>query len=137
MGAGNATKMQKTVSKTVTTTGKYGLSSLPTTTRDDPARLTKDILEAGNEVYVGLRSKREFEAAKQYFHTIVWVDASERVPCEDPASCDLRKEDVLEEPHVVVLDNNGTLEELVEKMAHISFQGTKQNIQTTIQKDKK
>jgi hypothetical protein len=70
--------------------------------------LSRAILEV-NDIYVGIRCKDEFQAAKDagLFDYVVWVDASERHPPEPSSSCTVG-------PHLadVVLDNNGTLEDL-------------------------
>lgn len=62
-----------------------------------------------NDIYVGLRSKREFSAVKiaGLYDVCVWVDASDRLPPEGTDSCTVQ-------PWMAdyVLDNNGTLEEL-------------------------
>lgn len=62
-----------------------------------------------NDIYVGLRSKREFAAVKNagLYDVCVWVDATDRLPAEDRSSCTV-------EPWMAdyVLDNNGSLEEL-------------------------
>lgn len=48
--------------------------------KDDPARLAKQIV-AENDIYCGLRSKRELDECYRQgvFHLTFWVDASERV----------------------------------------------------------
>jgi hypothetical protein len=48
----------------------------------DPSALTKLILMEHN-IYVGMRSKAEFDASAHMFDTIYWVDASERVKTVD------------------------------------------------------
>ncbi len=74
----------------------------------DKAALGKMIFES-NDIYVGLRSKREYAAVKNagLFDVAIWVDASDRLPPEDKASCTV-------EPWMaeLIIDNNGTLEEL-------------------------
>lgn len=52
----------------------------------DPAGLARAIL-ATADVYVGMRSAREYRAARGLFDAIVWVDATARgLPAEDPSS---------------------------------------------------
>ena len=69
----------------------------------DKTALARAILEE-NDVYVGLRSHREFHACRNagLFDAIIWVDASERVGPEGAGSMTL-------EPWMAdfVLDNNG------------------------------
>jgi hypothetical protein len=69
----------------------------------DKTALARAILTE-NDVYVGLRSHREFHACRNagLFDAVVWVDASERVPSESRGSMTL-------EPWMAdyVLDNNG------------------------------
>lgn len=77
--------------------------------KDDGARLCKEILKT-NDCYVGMRAKREFEASKQLFDLIVFVDASERHPIEGDESCTISKRDA-----DVIIMNNGTLSEFEEK----------------------
>lgn len=67
----------------------------------EPDRLTKAILEQGS-IYVGMRSRMEFEGSRRHFDYVVYVDASDRVPEEPTTSMKLTKEDA-----DYVLDNNG------------------------------
>lgn len=55
---------------------------------DDPARLTRELFEAGNDIYCGLRNVREFSAARdrRVFDFSIWIDASLRLPLEPPSS---------------------------------------------------
>ena len=73
---------------------------------NDKTRLTREILET-NDIYVGMRSKEEFEASRSLFDIILWVDASTRHPPEDQASCTVSMMGC----HAVI-DNNGSLDEL-------------------------
>jgi hypothetical protein len=81
--------------------------------RQDPARLARELFEAGHDVYVGMRSATEFAAARPLADVVVWVDALDRLPPEpadsfdiDPAAvCDWR------------IDNNGTPELLAERVS--------------------
>lgn len=74
----------------------------------DRSRLAREMFER-NDVYVGMRSKRELAACRNagVVDLVVWVDASDRLPPEDSSSCTV-------EPWMadLVVDNNGTLEEL-------------------------
>lgn len=75
---------------------------------DDLAALGKEIY-AENDIYCGLRNKREFHAMRNtgLFDFCIWVDRSDFLPLEDPASMSL-------EPWMsdYVIDNNGTLQQL-------------------------
>jgi hypothetical protein len=82
-------------------------------TRDDPARMARDIFSENN-LYVGIRSREEFLAAKPLANLAIWVDASKRVPPEDESSCTILREDC-----DAVLDNNGTEEELSERVIRL------------------
>ncbi|MCB9047701.1 MAG: hypothetical protein H6550_16320 [Chitinophagales bacterium] len=53
--------------------------------KDDPSRLTREILES-NDIYIGMRNMEEFTASEKLFDLIVAIDASERLPLEDPSS---------------------------------------------------
>lgn len=67
-----------------------------------------------NDIYVGMRSKRELEAFKARHPEdcfVVWVDASKRLPPEPASSMTITREDA-----DWVLDNNGTEEELAGKV---------------------
>lgn len=75
-------------------------------TKSDPSRLTREILQ-DYDIYVGMRSQKEFEASKQFFDTIIWVDADKRVPPESEDSCTLTPDCAN-----VIIKNNGTLREL-------------------------
>lgn len=79
-------------------------------TRDDPARLAREIVESA-DVYVGMRSRREFEAARELFDAVVWIDRD--VPRD--SSNDLSRDDA-----DVVVENNGTLDDLAERVRRIA-----------------
>ena len=67
-------------------------------------RLVKEILEE-HDVYVGLRKRDEFEAAKSHFDCIVWVDRSAHLPPEESNDMTIDDADL-------VVDNNSSLSEL-------------------------
>lgn len=73
---------------------------------DEPDRLTKAILSEGS-IYVGMRSRMEFEGSKHHFDAVVWVDASQRAPLEPSTSMKLTQADA-----DYVFDNNGPIEDL-------------------------
>jgi hypothetical protein len=81
----------------------------------DPARLARDIFK-DNDIYCGIRSRKEFEAVRkdQYLNhgddrelIVVWVDRSNVLPPESGTSMELNKGDA-----DVIIYNNGTLEDL-------------------------
>lgn len=82
--------------------------------RDDPARLTREILTCA-DIYTGMRTIKEYEACKDLFDVVLWVDASERLPLEPESSMELE--------HCAVtmryLDNNGTVDELIEQIDYL------------------
>lgn len=77
---------------------------------DQPDRLTKAILSEGT-IYIGMRSRMEFEGSKHHFDHVIWVDASQRLPEEDSTSMKLTRYDA-----DYVLDNNGSLDALPAQM---------------------
>ena len=58
-------------------------------------------------IYVGMRRRAELVASRHLFDRVIWVDASQRLPVEDPASMQLNRRDA-----DLVLDNNGSLLDL-------------------------
>lgn len=81
----------------------------------DPARLGKEIF-AQYDIYCGLRNVREYHALREggVFDYCVWVDRSEHLPLEPPTSMTLSSE------HAdFVIDNNGSLRELHEKVNYL------------------
>ncbi len=80
--------------------------------KNDRAKLAKGILEHA-DCYVGMRNRDEMdECIRQgLFDLIVWVDASKRLPLEgsDSFNIDSSCADI-------IIDNNGTYEEFVEKV---------------------
>jgi DNA primase large subunit len=78
----------------------------------DHARLGREIFSK-YDIYCGLRNAKEMIAMKDqhvYDHAI-WVDRSEHLPSEDISSMTISK-DMCD----IVIDNNGTLDELYEKI---------------------
>lgn len=62
---------------------------------------------AQHEIYVGMRSRAEFEATRALFNLVIWVDRSEVLPPEPDASMELTAADA-----DLVVDNNGSLVDL-------------------------
>jgi hypothetical protein len=74
----------------------------------DRGRLAREILET-SDLYVGMRCKEEFAAAKDAFDFILWVDATERgLPLEPEDSFDIE----FDPQTMILVPNNGTLEDL-------------------------
>jgi hypothetical protein len=92
----------------------------------DRARLAREMLEAGNDMYVGMRSDREFQEAQWLFDFVVWVDSSGRgVPPEAETSMTIRFS-----PGMLCIRNDGTLEDLqaaVDRLAknHLGLETSK------------
>jgi hypothetical protein len=76
--------------------------------RDDPIKLSREILEVA-DIYVGMRSALEYQAAKHLYDDIWWVDATDRgLPPEDQSSMNL----MFVPSEMRRIDNNGSLEDL-------------------------
>ena len=59
----------------------------------DKARTAREMLEQGYDMYVGMRSREEFEAAKGLFDLVIWVDRSDHLPNESKESMQLTEAD--------------------------------------------
>lgn len=70
-------------------------------------RISREMFDDGFNVYVGMRSEKEFAASKDLYDYVIWIDASKRIPPEDRSSNTMS-------PNMAdyIIDNNGTLEEL-------------------------
>jgi hypothetical protein len=81
----------------------------------DPARLARELLDE-YDMYVGLRSEREFSAARKagLFDLAIWVDAFNRVPPEASTSLTITR-DMAD----IVLDNSGTQEQFDIKLRRL------------------
>ena len=75
-------------------------------TSKDSTRISKEIFKK-EDLFVGVRNKKEFEAAKHLATATIWVDRSEHLPAEDISS-----NEITEEMCDFTIDNNGSLEEL-------------------------
>ena len=72
----------------------------------DKSALCKKIL-AENDMYVGMRCQKEYDATRKLFSHIVWVEATDRCPDRDPTMT------IAFDPRWMdVIYNNGSLEEL-------------------------
>lgn len=69
---------------------------------DDPTSLSRAIF-AENDIYVGIRSRREFLASKHLADLSIWVDASERCDPEPEGSMTILKCDA----DMVIYNNDG------------------------------
>lgn len=63
------------------------------------------------DIYVGMRSRREFEASKNMFDHVIWVDRSRILPSEKIGSNELTIDD-----SDIVIDNNGDMIKLKENV---------------------
>lgn len=83
--------------------------------KDDRAKLAKGILEH-SDCYVGMRDRAEIDECMRQglFDIIIWVDASERLPLEDPSSFDIDKSCA-----DIIIENNGTFEQFKEKVLRL------------------
>lgn len=79
----------------------------------DKARLAREILSK-YDMYVGMRSAREYEAALPLFDAVAWVDASRRgLPPEPASSMSIQ----FDPDSMTVIDNGGTLADLRQQVA--------------------
>lgn len=84
---------------------------------DDPCRLCRELLEV-DDVYVGMRAKREYEACMQekLFDYVFWVDRSKERPIESRRSfsieCNLQA--------MIPIDNNWGLDSLDDQARIVS-----------------
>jgi dephospho-CoA kinase len=83
--------------------------------KEDRAKLAKGILEH-SDCYVGMRDRAEINECmcQGLFDIIIWVDASERLPLEDPSSFDIDKTCA-----DIIIENNGTFEQFKEKVLRL------------------
>jgi hypothetical protein len=81
----------------------------------DRARLAREIY-AESDVYVGIRSRAEFDAIKKegLFQYAIWVDRSKHVAPEPASSNNI---DISAADYVI--DNNGTLEQLTVRVSNL------------------
>jgi hypothetical protein len=71
----------------------------------DAAQLAKDILDV-SDIYIGMRTLREFNAARPLFDFIFYVDASKRVDYVDETF------EIPYDNQMIKIDNNSSLEDL-------------------------
>lgn len=82
---------------------------------EDPGLLGSEIFKE-YDIYCGLRNIREWRKMKQdgTYDVCIWVDRSKHLPPEDESSMSLTKECA-----DVVLDNNGSLDDLRSKLKEL------------------
>jgi dephospho-CoA kinase len=80
--------------------------------KEDESKLSRAIF-AKYDMYVGIRSRVEFLEARHFSDLSIWVEASDRWPDIDP-TCKILQEDC-----DVIIDNNGTIEELYVKLTRL------------------
>lgn len=80
--------------------------------REDPIRLCKEIFKS-NQVYVGIRSNTELEAAKKTWADclVIWIDAEGRVESEGIESCSISKDQA-----DIVIENKLDVKEFESKL---------------------
>lgn len=80
----------------------------------DATKTAATMIERGYDMYVGMRRRKELNACKEadIFDLIVWVDRSDHLPNEPYESMEFVITDA-----DVVIDNNGTLEDLLDNVA--------------------
>lgn len=78
----------------------------------DKARLCREILERV-DCYVGMRCQQEYEAVKDMFGLVVWVDAGFRKP-PDPTMA------IKPSPDMWLIENNSTIESLYTQIERLS-----------------
>jgi hypothetical protein len=78
----------------------------------DKASLCKLILSQC-DMYVGMRCDLEYEASRELFDHVIWVDASDRYPKEPSMKikCDHQS--------MIWVDNNGTLDDLTNEVQYL------------------
>lgn len=75
----------------------------------DASRTGSEMIQEGNDMYVGMRRVREWQACmeKKVFDHVIWVDACNRLPLEPKDSMEMTRE------HAdMFIDNNGPISNL-------------------------
>ena len=76
----------------------------------DGTRLVRRVYDQA-DMYIGLRSRQEFEITRPLHDLVIWIDACDRLPEEGRGSNELSSEDA-----DIVIENNGSLIEFVTKV---------------------
>lgn len=79
----------------------------------DKSKLCKEILEV-NDCYVGMRCGEEYEATKDLFDFIIWVDASKRVPLDPSLGIEY------DSTRMILVDNNSTERNLIRTVQKVA-----------------
>ena len=97
---------------------KYWYEAIRDFNVPDKSRLGKLLFDR-HAIYCGIRDKEEFDSLKAdgLVHLAIFIDASGRLPKEDPESM---KMDI--EHADIVITNNGTLEQFYEKLDRLMMQ---------------
>ncbi len=82
--------------------------------REDRTRLSRGMLEAGYNIYCGMRCPIELEASRHLFDEVWWVDAQERKPLEDWSSMKIEYDPT----YMKYINNNGSLRVLWKAVDH-------------------
>lgn len=85
----------------------------------DGSTLARAMLDEGFDLYVGMRSRHEFEAcrARNVFDHVIWVDRSELLGDEPQSSMELTREDA-----DIVIPNNGGMALLTHQIDFIAHE---------------
>ena len=67
-----------------------------------------------HNIYIGMRSRAEFELSRFLFDAVIWVDRSKHLPPEPGGSMELTVEDA-----DYFIDNNGTLDQTRALISHV------------------
>lgn len=87
----------------------------------DRGKLTKGMLNDGYDVYIGLRNADELKSVANLYSLIIWVDATDRIgDIESNESCT-----VTQQMADIIIDNNGTLDQLERKLSKVFLVGGK------------
>lgn len=81
--------------------------------KNDESKLSAAIFD-NYDMYIGIRSRVEFLASRHLSDLSIWIEASKRVPQIDP-TCKILPTDC-----DIIIDNNGTEEELRERVTRIA-----------------
>ena len=97
---------------------KYWYEAIRDFNVPDKSRLGKLLFDR-HAIYCGIRDKEEFDSltADGLIHLAIFIDASGRLPKEDPESMKMDIEDA-----DIVITNNGTLEQFYEKLDRLMMQ---------------
>lgn len=78
----------------------------------DKARLARELLDRGYQLYVGMRCHEELEESRDLFDLVIWVDGVERTGYVEPIESCTVTPDMAD----IIISNNGTEEEFLDKV---------------------